>query len=106
MAVGLRRKIFSGLRWSRGSVPAEGAGSATGRGFAAGKEGNSFWTKDGIASGEQGVCVFCEVLGCGEKSGVGGYAARDEGVFVVHFSLDYFFSEGAGGADARLRKRF
>ena len=106
VSVGLRRTIFSRLRWSRRSVPAEGAGCATGRAFVASKEGNSFWAKDGIASGEQGVGVFGEVLGCGEKSGVGGYAAQNESIFILDFTLDDFLAEGAAGADAWLRKRF
>ena len=46
---------------------------------------------------EHGLGEFREVFGGGEKSGVGGYAAEDAGVFVLDFALDDSLAEGAAG---------
>ena len=102
VAVGIGAEIFSGLRRGGGSVPAEGAGSGEGRGFAAGEECDGFGAKDGAATVEHGVSVGCEVLGSREEAGVSCEAAEDESVFVLDLALDDAVAEGAAGflADA------
>src|ERR1700733_4477926 len=95
MAERLGREIFSGLRWGRGGVPAQGASGACRGGFAAGGEGYGFGAEDRASVVQHGLGEFCQVFCGGEKSSVGGYSTEDAGVFVLDFALDWFFSESS-----------
>jgi len=77
VAVGIGAEIFSRLRGGGGCVPAEGAGGAGGRGFAAGEKGNGFWAEDRTSALEKSVGESGEIFSAGEKAGVAGDASED-----------------------------
>ena len=95
MAEGICREISPGLGNGGGSVPAQSASGADGRGLTAGEEGDGFGADDRAFGIDYCVREFSEVAGCGKESGVRGHAAKDAGVFVLHFSLDNSFAKSA-----------
>ena len=95
MAEGVCREMSPGLRNGGGSVPAQSPSGAGGRGLTTGEDGDGFGADDRAFGIDYCVREFSEVAGGGKKSGVRGHAAKDAGVFVLHFSLDNSFAKSA-----------
>src|SRR5580692_3419923 len=92
VTVGLRRKIFPGLRGRRRRVPSQGARrcprSGCRRGFSSREQSDSLGPQNRKPTAEHGMREAGKVPDARKNSGVPGHSAKHAGVFVLHFTLD------------------